>query len=43
MPRFLPTALTLVFNRLALIPAQLRREPMPPKKPRRPRRRRKRF
>jgi hypothetical protein len=40
MPRPLPNALTLKFNRLALIPLQLKREAMPPKK-RRPRRRRK--
>lgn len=40
MPRHLPKALTLVFNRLALIPLQLKREAMPPKK-RRPRRKRK--
>jgi hypothetical protein len=40
MPRHLPKALTLAFNRLALIPLQLKREAMPPKK-RRPRRKRK--
>jgi hypothetical protein len=40
MLRHLPNALTLVFNRLALIPLQLKREAMPPKK-RRPRRKRK--
>ena len=32
MPRPLPNALTLKFNRLALIPLQLKREAMPPKK-----------
>ena len=40
MPWSLPNALHLLFNRLALIPLQLKREPMPPKK-RRPRRKRK--
>jgi len=40
MPRALPTSPTAVFNRLALIPLQLKREAMPPKK-RRPRRKRK--
>lgn len=40
MPRPLPKALTLTFNRLALIPLQLKREAVPPKK-RRPRRKRK--
>jgi len=40
MPRALSTSTTAVFNRLALIPLQLKREAMPPKK-RRPRRKRK--
>lgn len=40
MPRPLPNALTLKFNRLALIPLQLKREVVPPKK-RRPRKKRK--
>lgn len=39
MPRSLPNDLHLIFNRLAAIPLQLKREAMPPKK-RRPRRKR---
>lgn len=42
MPFRLPNALTSIFNRLALIPLQLKREPMPPKK-RKPRRKRKKI
>lgn len=42
MPFRLPNALTAIFNRLALIPLQLKREPLPPKK-RKPRRKRKKI
>lgn len=40
MSRSLPNDLHVIFNRLAAIPLQLKREAMPPKK-RRPRRKRK--
>jgi len=41
MPRALPNAMHLKFNRLGAIPLQLKRQAMPARKRRAPRRRRK--